>query len=415
MIKLLPCIFTIASLCFALNASSSDNAYNSLNTSYYATNPDGKVGTNKTINMSIENGVSSTALTNWTSDELIAQGAARDVAQAFKGNHERPVVDTYSIYGAYDDEYLYLGFQFVYTIWDLNGEGKQPAESKPYNMDGRMMIAFDLDPELSTDGVLEDGETTPWNSTGVKTVTFNNGTDCILICSTKPGVGTPGLFFPNTDGKLSYNAGYCVSYDRKSYGYADGLLPSITNIWGQESFGYDPAVLTGETGFVDLINEVDHDAHTFYEMRIPLSQLGITKEHIETTGIGVMYIDVYGSSAIGSVPYDPTVYDNVTGEYSLDSYSSAEKEDLDLFTYAMARIGKLANDQTTGIENVSGSQAVKIYSSNGVLIIESDTDTKVTITRADGTSKVVFVDAGINHIDNLPKGFYIVNSTKIVL
>ena len=150
-------------------------------------------------------------------------------------------------------------------------------------------------------------------------------------------------------------------------------------------------------------------------MRFPLSQLGITKEYIETTGIGVMYIDLYGSSAIGSVPYDPTVYDNVTGEYSFDPSSSAEKEDFDLFTYAMARVGKLANGQITGIEDVSDAQSMKIYSFNGVLIIESDTDTKVTITRADGVSKVVSVNAGINHIDNLPKGFYIVNSTKIVL
>ncbi|RAZ90323.1 hypothetical protein DK853_42310, partial [Klebsiella oxytoca] len=71
--------------------------------------------------MSFANGKSTTALSNWTDKELIAQGVARDVAQAMKGNHERPVVDSYAIYAAYDSEYLYLGAQFVYTIWDLYG------------------------------------------------------------------------------------------------------------------------------------------------------------------------------------------------------------------------------------------------------------------------------------------------------
>lgn len=310
----------------------------SLETKYYKTNPGGKRGTNKTINMSFSNGVSSTALSNWTENELIAQGVARDVAQAMKGVHERPIHDSYALYAAYDDDYLYLGVQYVYLIWDIGGEGKQPGESKPYNADMRMMFALDLDPNKSAEGVLVNGNTI-WDADGQYN-TFDNGADCFLLFSAKPTTGTPGLFLPNADGLFDYNdPNSCVPFEKNSYGYQDGLLPSITSIWGQESFGFDPSVLTGETGFVDLIGEIDPSAHTFYEMKIPLKKLGITKEYIQSTGIGVMSISTFGQGAIGSLPYDPTVYDNVMENYGPDPSSSAEKSDKDVFTYAMARVG----------------------------------------------------------------------------
>lgn len=221
-----------------------------LNTDYYKVNPDGRVGTNRTVNMvfnKVSNDnrmcVATNALSNWTEDDLICQGVARDIASAFRGIHEYPVVDSYAIYAAYDKDNLYLGVQYVYTVWDLYGDGKDNnGRAKPYQMDGRLMLAFDLDPELSFDGVLENGNTI-WDADGQYN-TFNNGTDCILLCSTKSTVGNPGVFFPTPEGKASYAAEYCKSVSAPFYGCQDGLLPSIQHIWGQENFGYEP-----EAGF----------------------------------------------------------------------------------------------------------------------------------------------------------------------
>lgn len=334
-------------------------------TDYYKVNPNGQVGTRKTI--SFTGHPATGAMSNWTEADLIAQGVARDVCQAFYGHHERPIVDSYALYGAYDDQNLYLGVQMVYTIWDLYGEGKQPGESKPYNMDGHIFWAFDLDPNKSFDGIIE-GKTGPiWNEDqqGAK---FANGVDAVLMCSTKPGVGTPGLFLPTPSGHASYNASYCKNLPSGFYGYADGLLPSITSIWGQASLDAQASALTGNEGFADLRGEIDDTAHTFYEFRIPLSLLGITADYIANTGIGVMYLDKYGSSPVGGTPYDPAYFDNVTLPYSQDPSSSNEKEDEDVITYAPARIGKMGAVSVNTLNADTENAAPEYFTLDGIRV-----------------------------------------------
>ena len=320
-----------------------------LETNYYKVNPNGQVGTNRTVDMSFDKTLgyrykAVNAMKNWTEKDLIAQGVARDVCQAIKGTHERPVIDSYSIYASYDDEYLYLGLQTVYLVYDIGGEGKQPGESKPYNANGRLMWAFDLSPIKEFDGYI-NGTAAIWNQdnpagqrVGAK---FENGVDAVWIGSSQPGVPTPGFFIPTPDGHASTDSKYCKSASGVDYGCYDGLLPHITSIYGQNKFGYNTSALKGNTGFVNLKSEVAADAHTFYEWKFPLSLLGITKEYIEEYGIGVMYLDIYGSSPVGGTPYDPSYFDNVKQSYSMDPSTSKEKEDEDKITYAPARIGKL--------------------------------------------------------------------------
>lgn len=309
---------------------------NNLVTDYYKVNPNGKVGTYKTIN--VTGHPATNAFSNWSENELIAQGVARDVCQAFKGVHERPIVDSYALYAAYDNDNLYLGVQYVYTVWDLGGEGKQGGESKPYNMDGKLCIAFDLDPNKSAKGITNEN-TSIWQN-DIYT-TFENGVDAWWFGSTKPGVGTPGFFVPNANGICDYTDPNSCKVSEVKYGYTDGLHPSITAVYGQDDFSYDPELLKGNSGFTDLRSEIDDDAHTFYEFKFPLSMMGITADYIKNTGIGVMVVDYYGASAHASLPYDPSFYDNVFENYSQDSSSSKEKEDQDVVTYAPARIGKL--------------------------------------------------------------------------
>lgn len=320
---------------------------NNLVTDYYKVNPNGKVGTCKTIN--VTGHPATNAFSNWSENELIAQGVARDVCQAFKGVHERPIVDSYALYAAYDNDNLYLGVQYVYTIWDLGGEGKQGRESKPYNMDGKLCIAFDLDPNKSAKGITNEN-TSIWQN-DIYT-TFENGVDAWWFGSTKPGVGTPGFFVPNANGICDYTDPNSCKVSEVKYGYTDGLLPSITAVYGQDDFSYDPELLKGNAGFTDLRSEIDDDAHTFYEFKFPLSMMGITADYIKNNGIGVMVVDYYGASAHASLPYDPSFYDNVFENYSQDSSSSKEKEDQDVVTYAPARIGKLLNSTPTAIEDI---------------------------------------------------------------
>lgn len=320
---------------------------NNLVTDYYKVNPNGKVGTCKTIN--VTGHPATNAFSNWSENELIAQGVARDVCQAFKGVHERPIVDSYALYAAYDNDNLYLGVQYVYTIWDLGGEGKQGRKSKPYNMDGKLCIAFDLDPNKSAKGITNEN-TSIWQN-DIYT-TFENGVDAWWFGSTKPGVGTPGFFVPNANGICDYTDPNSCKVSEVKYGYTDGLLPSITAVYGQDDFSYDPELLKGNAGFTDLRSEIDDDAHTFYEFKFPLSMMGITADYIKNNGIGVMVVDYYGSSAHASLPYDPSFYDNVFENYSQDSSSSKEKEDQDVVTYAPARIGKLLNSTPTAIEDI---------------------------------------------------------------
>ena len=329
---------------------------------------------------------------------------ARDVAQAMKGFHERPIIDSYAVYAAYDAQNLYLGVQYVYTIWDLYGEGKQPGESKPYNMDGRLMVVFDLDPNKSVDGTLVDGNTV-WDSDGQYNL-FNNGADAFFLASTKPGVGTPGFFKPNANGKLDYkDPASNISNHGIKYGYADGLLPSIKNIWGQKEFGFDPELLKGETGFVDLMNEIATSAHTFYEYTFPLSTLGVTESYIKDNGIGVLIVDTYGQGAIGSTPYDPTCFDHVKDNYSKDPSSSAEKEDKDIFTCGFARIGKV---NSSAVSTIEAAAAPEVLGLDGELRVNGLDGQSVMVAGADG--KLYYTGTPSSTLSlPLTAGVYLVN------
>lgn len=377
-------------------------------TDYYKVNHDGHFGTRRTVNMSFSNQKSTTALSNWSDADMIAQGVARDVCMAIKGTHERPVVDSYAIYASYDNDNLYLGVQMVYTVWDAYGEGKQPGESKPYNMDGRLMWAFDLDPDKQFDGYI-DGKHAIWNGgSELDGAYFDNGVDAVWCGSTKPGVGIPGFFISTPDGHASYDAAYCKNIPGTYYGYADGILPSITGIWGQEKFEYDPAVLEANDGFADLTAEIPASAHTFYEFRFPLSVLGVSADYIENYGIGVQYIDVYGSSPIGGTPYDPSFFDNAKASYSKEKSTSAEKEDKDVITYSPARVGYRGS--SSGIGNVAAvAPSFSVIPSAGSITVNGAEGLNIVVAGIDG--KVYHSGIAPASVQlTLPSGIYIVSA-----
>lgn len=68
----------------------------------------------------------------------------------------------------------------------------------------------------------------------------------------------------------------------------------------------------------------------------------------------------------------------------------------------------------TAIDDVSAN-AISITARGGVLYVNSPVDGHITIVRADGMTTVRPVYTGVNIIDDLQRGFYIINRTKVIL
>ncbi len=68
----------------------------------------------------------------------------------------------------------------------------------------------------------------------------------------------------------------------------------------------------------------------------------------------------------------------------------------------------------TGIESIENID-MKVYTSDGVLYVISPVATNLFIVRIDGISIVQTIDEGLNVIDNLPRGCYIINRVRVIL
>ena len=302
----------------------------------YSTNGKG-FGKKKTISIDGD-------FSDWSEDMLIAQGAACDTATRFKGVWENWVMDSYSLYGAWDDENLYVAWQNVNTydtFWEQDGNG--PLSDKGKCGDAPVFIAIDTGKGNAMTGRMQDGKGI-W---GVD-VEFQTRVDNILAIHSDL-TGTSGLFKADSSGASSYAAADGLLFDFKGQGIEvkviDDCFPSeIMGVWnpGDEN---DKASYDLSSNWVDLktttlgVRPHNTKYDTFYEMKIPFSALGITKEDVESNGVGVMQVISRGESGMDCVPHDPSMLDNTYGNYSAEPSNSHEKDDKDIITVPLAKVG----------------------------------------------------------------------------
>lgn len=313
-------------------------------TGKYGTNPDGKVGKKATITIDGE-------FSDWSDDMLIAQGAAWDVANHWKGGHENCVLDTYALYGAWDEDNLYIAWQMVNTTdtWARSGDG--PLSDGGRVLDVPLILALSIDQSSPS---MTNKNTTGGSIWGQKMgLEFTTHVDRLLYMSGKPGLGEPSIFkAADEQGNTAYTAPYCVGFSKGgiSYKMKEGFLPSSLiglnysnspdDVFDDSADWVDYMTFTGSAGKHDTTYD------SFYEIKIPLDLLDIDAGYIAQNGIGAMLVATRGESALDCIPYDPSMIDNAEGSYSSDPSTSLEKEDIDNITVPFARIGKLSSGNT---------------------------------------------------------------------
>nr|MCR5609452.1 hypothetical protein [Lachnospiraceae bacterium] len=303
--------------------------------SNFSTNQNG-FGQQKTITIDGD-------FSDWDSSMLIAQGVANDDPRAFRGPHEGPVYDTYAMYGAWDNDNLYLMWEITNLTDVVAPEQNYPISDngKAWNGDIPQIIALDIDPNVSADGTISSTGKGVWGMS----IDYTNGVDNLLCFSSKLVAGTPALFSVDGNGGFSYEKEFCRDF--KTLGieaaYGDGHISD--ELIGINANGYTglktDMMYSDSSAWVDL-NKLGHNSEqdTMYEIKIPLSALGIDAHYITENGIGVMHISTFGESAIQTLPVDTCVYDNAEEPYAADDSTSQEKADEDTISVNMARLGK---------------------------------------------------------------------------
>lgn len=334
----------------------------------YGTNPDLKLGKNKTITVDGK-------LDDWDSSMLIAQGVANDDPRVYMPSslHEQPW-DDYALYAAWDDDNLYFMWEManVTRITSPSDDFAASDEARPWRNSIPQYLALSIDPTKSASGKAIGTDKTGnkfvndyvWGCTGGAAkdggVSFSTHIDTLIAFDTNNSNGGASIFKAdvqdeNGDWLFNYDTAIPIgvtSYEKQDnqngfqVKHANGMLSdTLIGVNAPKGSNKMGETFKSSSNWVDFKELGYKNEHGFiYEVAVPLKNLGIDKSYIETNGIGAMHILTYGTSGMDCLPYDATMQDVANVEYSYDPSTSHEKEDIDTITVPLARVGALLPD-----------------------------------------------------------------------
>ena len=314
---------------------------------YYSTNAAGKGG-KKTITVDGD-------ISDWDSSMIIAQGAANDDPRVYRPNSmfELPL-DLYTLYGAYDDNNIYL-------MWEMTNVQDIVAPNDDYPLTQgilyqTMNIPFFV--AVSTgksDAIGNKCQTAAGGTLWDSGITFSNsdGVNRLIAISTN-GANGPYVYKGDSSGLNAVEVYGPVASAKTNteksgiqFNYGLGILSSKVNgIDGAYGVNNNRVVgdMCGESAAWVDFNSKGHKSATMdfhYEMSIPLSELGVSSSDVASSGVGVMVIMTSGKSGMDCLPYDLSMNDQADLDDSAGSLenNSFEKSDADNITVGFARIG----------------------------------------------------------------------------
>ena len=304
---------------------------------YYHTNKNG-VGAQKTITVDGDN-------SDWDSSMLIAQGTANDDPRVYRENsmYENPI-DLYALYGAYDNNNLYLYWEMTNVQdvvsplddYPLSQGHLYQTENLPFfiAIDTGKSDAIGNNSQLSSGGTI-------WNSG----ISFQNSTNRLIAISTN-GSNGPFIYGGNASG-LNPVEKYNQTTSGITFKWGEGIKDSHVYGINKGHGSYNGRVVgdmcNPDAAWVDF-NAEGHNSSKYdfhYEMSIPLDKLGVSASDISSNGIGACIVATYGKSGMDCLPYDLSMNDNADKpDTESQENNSFEKSDEDFVKTAFARIGK---------------------------------------------------------------------------
>ncbi len=264
----------------------------------------------------------------WDDTNVIALDLANDDPRSIGDAwcmHEPPF-DLSHLFAAWDDANLYLAWQYVDVtdVLDPANAGSAGA-NRPASMDLIQWVALDTQAGAGSPNDM-------WGkNNGAPYWTGSDLPDVQIYIASNLWQGyvsrAVGGVFPVDDGGANYFSMAAADIEA-----AVGTELAVAELYGVRDA--DDAANPGTlTEFVAAGHAGSRDS--FYEMRIPLAFLGITRLELETVGLGVMLGQGEGS-CVDTIPDDPATRDT---QATSDSNSPLEWSDTDALTAGFARVG----------------------------------------------------------------------------
>jgi glycosidase len=297
--------------------------------------PDRPYSTNPTLGKSVPNGSividGANTANEWTDDKLIAIGMANDDPRSLGNNwtmHEAPINLTHA-WAAWDDTHLYLAWQFVDVtdVIDPSNAGGAGSGRIGSNDGILQWIALDTDPATgATLDMWGKNQGQPlWNGANKPNYQI------YLAGSLWQGFVSRAVdnVFPVDDGGVNYFTTVAAGITA-----GKGATFAGTSLWGVGDADDRRSAGAPTRNFLNEGHNTARDS--FYEIKIPLAFLGLTKSQLETQGLGVMF-GAGSNSLMDVLPQDDGATLDSQGVESWNS--SLEWGDIDSITVPFARIG----------------------------------------------------------------------------